>query len=108
MFVLCLFLSLVWIVLRNNAGADELTVDIIKRHLKKLPGAHYVTLRFLLRHLHQVADRCDKNKMNPFNLSSVFAPSLLCPGQLNMSTLKQGTTALELMIINVPILFPKN
>ncbi|XP_035707142.1 N-chimaerin isoform X2 [Folsomia candida] len=83
------------------------TVDSVRRELKKLPPAHYITLKYLLQHLHRVAERSEQNKMNPFNLSSVFAPSLLPPAQISIETLQTGTVLLELMITHQRNLFPK-
>lgn len=90
-----------------DSSSLSLTVDSVRRELKRLPAAHYVTLKYLLQHLHRVADRSELNKMNPFNLSSVFAPSLFCPAQVGIETLQTGTVLLELMIIQVRNLFPK-
>jgi len=90
-----------------TADDGQLTVDVIRRSVKKLPLAHQITLKYLLQHLHRVSDHSEKNKMNAFNLSSVFTPSVLCPSQISLNTLKIGTTVLEMMITHVPNLYSK-
>ncbi|CAG7724327.1 unnamed protein product [Allacma fusca] len=88
-------------------ASGPLTLDMIKRNLRKLPLAHQITLKYLLQHLYRVAGKCDKNKMTSFNLSSVFAPSVLCPTLISLNTLKIGTNILETMIAHYPQLFPQ-
>jgi len=83
-----------------------INVESVRRELVRLPPAHYITLKYLLQHLHRVAERSERNKMNPFNLASIFAPSLLDPKQINIQTLQVATILLELMITQVRNLFP--
>lgn len=79
---------------------------MIKRNIRKLPQSHQITLKFLLQHLHKVAEKSEFNKMNAFNIASVFAPTIICSYEISLSTLKVGTNILETMITFVPILYP--
>ncbi|KAF8622354.1 hypothetical protein AX15_007086 [Amanita polypyramis BW_CC] len=45
--------------------------------LKKLPRAHFHTLRKLMLHLHCIHENSDKNRMNARNLGVVFGPTLM-------------------------------
>lgn len=91
----------------NSSQTSSPNVDSVRRELKKLPPANYITLKFLLQHLHRVAENSEANKMNPFNLSSVFAPTVFSDRQISISTLPTGTHLLEIMITQVRNLFPK-
>ena len=88
-----------------NFFLGPLTLDFIRKNIRRLPLAHQITLKYLLQHLYRVASKSDKNKMNPFNLSSVFAPSVLCPTLISLNTLKIGTNILETMIREYPQIF---
>uniref|UniRef100_A0A8C4SQR6 Rho GTPase-activating protein 29 n=1 Tax=Erpetoichthys calabaricus TaxID=27687 RepID=A0A8C4SQR6_ERPCA len=57
----------------QNPGSEKPAVSIqlnriifkIRDLLKQLPPAHYNTLRYLISHLHRVADKEEENKMSP-------------------------------------------
>uniref|UniRef100_A0AAY4ECX9 Rho GTPase activating protein 45b n=1 Tax=Denticeps clupeoides TaxID=299321 RepID=A0AAY4ECX9_9TELE len=67
-----------------DSGADTdaevlAQVQRLKEHLVDLPKANITTLRYIVRHLHRVADFEQDNKMSPSNLGIVFGPSLMRP-----------------------------
>ncbi|XP_045491359.1 rho GTPase-activating protein 23 isoform X4 [Colias croceus] len=49
----------------------------LRRLVRALPGAHYATLHYLVRHLRRVAAHAPANKMEPRNLAIVFGPTLV-------------------------------
>ncbi|XP_057375865.1 N-chimaerin-like isoform X1 [Daphnia carinata] len=51
----------------------------IKDAVQLLPPAHYNSLKYLIFHLHRVAENKEKNKMSSLNLSTVWCPTLF-PG----------------------------
>ncbi|KAK9503945.1 hypothetical protein O3M35_010397 [Rhynocoris fuscipes] len=57
----------------------------IKEALNHLPPAHYNTLKFLMAHLAKIDEHHLVNKMSAFNLSTVFAPTLMPPSNSKMS-----------------------
>lgn len=52
-------------------------VESIKLCISELPPAHYLTLKYLMGHLHKVADYSTKNQMSYENLAIVFGPTLM-------------------------------
>ncbi|XP_014287385.1 beta-chimaerin isoform X1 [Halyomorpha halys] len=50
-----------------------------KDALSLLPPAHYNTLKYLMAHLAKVDEEQQSNKMSAYNLSTVFAPTLMPP-----------------------------
>ncbi|XP_067413267.1 protein FAM13A isoform X1 [Emydura macquarii macquarii] len=56
---------------RNDAEKE----NNLKELIKELPDAHYYLLKYLCRFLTQVAERHMENRMNVFNLATVFGPS---------------------------------
>ncbi|KAG8313640.1 Rho GTPase-activating protein 1 [Homalodisca vitripennis] len=57
--------------------------------LEKLPEDNYQVLKYIVRFLSKVMDRCDLNKMTSFNLAVVFGPNLVWSqsGQLSLSAI---------------------
>ncbi|XP_062412936.1 rho GTPase-activating protein 45 isoform X2 [Sardina pilchardus] len=55
------------------------TVEKLKELLSDIPKANHSTLRYIVRHLHRIAELEQDNKMSPNNLGIVFGPSLMRP-----------------------------
>ncbi|XP_054278809.1 rho GTPase-activating protein 8-like [Macrosteles quadrilineatus] len=57
--------------------------------LEKLPEDNYQVLKYIVRFLSKVMDRCDLNKMTSSNLAVVFGPNLVWSqsGQLSLSAI---------------------
>uniref|UniRef100_A0A1I8EKK0 Rho-GAP domain-containing protein n=1 Tax=Wuchereria bancrofti TaxID=6293 RepID=A0A1I8EKK0_WUCBA len=54
---------------------------------RKLPSAHYQTLKYLMEHLRAVVEHSDVNKMETRNLALMFGPSIVRPSDDNMATM---------------------
>ncbi|KAB5535797.1 hypothetical protein PHYPO_G00122060 [Pangasianodon hypophthalmus] len=54
-------------------------VEKLRELLKDLPPGNTATLKYIVRHLHRVAELEDNNKMSCSNLGIVFGPSLMRP-----------------------------
>jgi len=83
------------------------TFESIKKHVKMLPAAHRITLKYLLDHLNRVSKEREHNKMSAFNLGSVLAPSMIAPREVSLNILKLGTDVVEILIKNSSSLFPQ-
>ena len=55
--------------------------------LRKLPRAHYCTLRYLIRHLSAISKNSEVNKMETRNVALMFGPSIVRPSDDNMATM---------------------
>uniref|UniRef100_A0A1B6HD14 Rho-GAP domain-containing protein n=2 Tax=Homalodisca liturata TaxID=320908 RepID=A0A1B6HD14_9HEMI len=73
---------------------QSISKDERPRHVKilileKLPEDNYQVLKYIVRFLSKVMDRCDLNKMTSFNLAVVFGPNLVWSqsGQLSLSAI---------------------
>uniref|UniRef100_A0A8C5I960 Rho GTPase-activating protein 29 n=1 Tax=Gouania willdenowi TaxID=441366 RepID=A0A8C5I960_GOUWI len=68
---------------QNIGPSDQMKSVIFKIRdlLRKLPAANYRTLRFLIAHLHRVAEQAEENKMTASNLGIIFGPTLVKPRQ---------------------------
>lgn len=60
-------------------GSVREQIRATKEALSLLPPAHYNTLKYLMAHLFKVDELQNLNKMSAFNLSTVFAPTLMPP-----------------------------
>ncbi|BES95760.1 RhoGAP [Nesidiocoris tenuis] len=78
-----------------------------KETLTSLPPAHYNTLKFLMAHLAKVDEHQAVNKMSSFNLSTVFAPTLMPPCNSKISSSIPDMSG-EINCINLLILYNKN
>ncbi|MCJ8745146.1 hypothetical protein PDJAM_G00127040 [Pangasius djambal] len=54
-------------------------VEKLRELLKDLPPGNTTTLKYIVRHLHRVAELEDNNKMSYSNLGIVFGPTLMRP-----------------------------
>ncbi|KAI9892861.1 MAG: Rho-type gtpase-activating protein [Vezdaea aestivalis] len=58
-------------------GDIEMGIVMMKALINDLPQKHHDTLEFLVFHLARVWERVGENKMNPRNLATVFAPTIM-------------------------------
>ncbi|XP_031430620.1 rho GTPase-activating protein 45 isoform X4 [Clupea harengus] len=66
--------------LGTDTHPEVLTVvEKVKQLLSEIPKGHHTTLRYIVRHLHRIAELEQENKMSPSNLGIVFGPSLMRP-----------------------------
>ena len=74
--------------LRNLVSLFNLLFNCIcKFQLRKLPRAHYCTLRYLIRHLAAISKNSEVNKMETRNVALMFGPSIVRPSDDNMATM---------------------
>lgn len=74
-------------------------IKAVRRALHELPPAHCRTLRLLVLHLANVAQRSQKNKMTLENLSRIFVLTLMCPSN-TLSNDPLGLPQEELSVLN--------
>ncbi|KAJ3647326.1 hypothetical protein Zmor_019210 [Zophobas morio] len=87
---------------------NDLKISSIKHALKSLPKAHYDTLKYVVEHLHRVSLHSAINKMNPHNLATVFAPTLIGPIESTSDVLPDMTSdilLIETMITSCESIF---
>eukprot|EP01103_Thecamoeba_quadrilineata_P002967 TRINITY_DN12807_c0_g1_i1.p1 TRINITY_DN12807_c0_g1~~TRINITY_DN12807_c0_g1_i1.p1 ORF type:complete len:1556 (-),score=348.20 TRINITY_DN12807_c0_g1_i1:189-4856(-) len=64
----------------NNCNDSlEALVQAIRDLIHRIPERNYKALNFLMRNLHEISLKSDKNKMKPGNLAICFSPNLLRP-----------------------------
>ncbi|XP_056423612.1 protein FAM13A isoform X3 [Hyla sarda] len=66
----------------QESGSDIHRESSLKKLIKELPDTHYSLLKYLCHFLTQVVQHHAVNKMNVYNLATVFGPSYfhVCPG----------------------------
>ncbi|XP_018318711.1 beta-chimaerin isoform X3 [Agrilus planipennis] len=80
----------------------EKRLSSVKQALLSLPKPHYCTLHFMMDHLNRVSLHAAINKMNPHNLATVFAPTLIGPPESGSLMLPDMTT--DILLIETLIL----
>ncbi|XP_075716785.1 protein FAM13A isoform X2 [Rhinoderma darwinii] len=61
--------------LYQESGSDTHRESSLKELLRELPDTHYILLKYLCYFLTQVVQHHAENKMNVYNLATVFGPS---------------------------------
>jgi hypothetical protein len=61
----------------SSAHSPSPPLDGVRAAIADLPAAHWRTLQFLMFHLDRVAARQAVNKMTPYNIGTVFAPTVM-------------------------------
>lgn len=79
-------------------------VIAIREALKKLPPAHYNSLKFMIEHLNRIASHSAVNKMTEYNIATVFAPTLIAPAP-QITDLSQEIFLLSSLITNCQAIF---
>lgn len=69
----------------SESIADARVAEDFRALLRRLPSAHFCTLRYLVLHLFHVQARADQNRMTARNLGVVFGPTLLRAPDLDAS-----------------------
>lgn len=83
----------------------DLKLSSIRHSLKTLPKAHYDTLKYVIEHLNRVAQHSVINKMNPQNLATVFAPTLIHHTSNVIPDVRSDIILLEVMITHCDRIF---
>jgi hypothetical protein len=92
----------------SDPNDESVDWTVLANALKLLPKAHYNVLKFLVEHLHRVDDKSSINKMTAYNLSVVFAPTLMRSPSDDMSLVRDITLQrhfVEMLIMKHSILF---
>ncbi|MFH4977203.1 hypothetical protein AB6A40_003912 [Gnathostoma spinigerum] len=71
----------------NRISNHRQRLHKLRNLLRKLPPAHYATLKYLIRHLREVVQHSDVNKMETRNMALMFGPSIVRPSDDNMATM---------------------
>ncbi|PRP89562.1 hypothetical protein PROFUN_00826 [Planoprotostelium fungivorum] len=87
---------------------EEAASHDIKKLVDTLPPVHQATLAYIMKFLKTVADKQEKNRMTPTNLSVCFGPTILKPREENFTTMGNNelvNTAAKIMISYSSIVF---
>lgn len=92
---------------------EKRRIERIRDGVLLLPPAHFNTLKYLIFHLHKIAENKEKNKMSSLNLSTVWCPTLF-PGPDLQEINSTGSipdfhleaTSLDVMIRQPHLVFP--
>ncbi|XP_037086813.1 rho GTPase-activating protein 29-like [Pollicipes pollicipes] len=112
--LLCFRLYSDFIRIAKEHPSNEVDLATAIRQLqalsKRLPRPHFVTLAFLMHHLHRVSRGAAHNNMPPSNLGIVFGPTLLrtSEGSASLSSLVDTvhqTRVIELLVSHVHDIF---
>ncbi|XP_066512976.1 rho GTPase-activating protein 30-like isoform X2 [Hoplias malabaricus] len=83
---------------------DERLVKI-KEVLKELPGPHYRTLEYLMRHLVKMSRFSDETNMHARNLAIVWAPNLLRSKDIEASGFNGTAAFMEVRVQSIVVEF---
>ncbi|RWS29350.1 N-chimaerin-like protein [Leptotrombidium deliense] len=78
-------------------------ISELKEAISKLPPAHYQTLKYLIAHLHRVSQQSDSNLMTPYNLSTIFCPTLMRTPNIGLMPFQVNSWQLECMVLEMLI-----
>ncbi|VDK42409.1 unnamed protein product [Anisakis simplex] len=71
----------------NRIASHPQRLHKLRNLVRKLPSAHYATLKYLIAHLRAVVAHSYINKMETRNLALMFGPSIVRPSDDNMATM---------------------
>uniref|UniRef100_A0A0N5AQ83 Rho-GAP domain-containing protein n=1 Tax=Syphacia muris TaxID=451379 RepID=A0A0N5AQ83_9BILA len=71
----------------NRITAHAQRLHKLRNLVRKLPAAHYATLKYLMHHLRVVSSHSSVNKMETRNLALMFGPSIVRPSDDSMATM---------------------
>lgn len=92
----------------SDPNDENVDWTVLANALKLLPKAHYNVLKYLVEHLHRVDEKSSINKMTAYNLSVVFAPTLMRSPSEDLSLVKDITLQrhfVEMLILKHNVLF---
>ncbi|CAH2301360.1 FAM13A isoform X2 [Pelobates cultripes] len=92
---------------RHYHGSDSQRESSLKELLKELPDTHYSLLKYLCHFLTQVVEHQAENRMNVYNLATVFGPSCfhVSPGFDCMKQQETCNKILERMLKDFNVFF---
>ncbi|XP_065882787.1 N-chimaerin-like isoform X2 [Dysidea avara] len=91
---------------QNSDRSNEIVANF-RKHVENLSLAHYNVLRYVMKHLHRVAEQHDTNRMTADNLAVIFAPTLMRSenDMFAFADLSQQRKLVEFLIINYHDIF---
>ncbi|RWS25496.1 uncharacterized protein B4U80_07178 [Leptotrombidium deliense] len=78
----------------NEMRTEDDKLEKLKEVLRRLPAAHYTTLKYLMKHLSKVSSYGSRTGMTPKNVAIVWAPNLLRCKEIEA---RGGVTALHMI-----------
>ncbi|RVD90161.1 uncharacterized protein DFL_001137 [Arthrobotrys flagrans] len=84
---------------------DNARRDSLHALINRLPDAHYATVRALVLHLSRVMQYSGQNKMNAWNLSICFGPTLMSARQEDLKNTNWQHRALDTILRNALDIF---
>ncbi|KAK6330907.1 hypothetical protein TWF718_003104 [Orbilia javanica] len=87
---------------------DNARRDALHGLINRLPDAHYATVRALVLHLSRVMQYSGQNKMNSWNLSICFGPTLMSARQEDLKNTNWQHRALDTILRNALDIFDED
>ncbi|KAK6341937.1 hypothetical protein TWF730_001421 [Orbilia blumenaviensis] len=87
---------------------DNARRDSLHGLINRLPDAHYATVRALILHLSRVMQYSSQNKMNSWNLSVCFGPTLMSARQEDLKNTNWQNKALDTILKNALDIFDED
>ncbi|KAF3219120.1 hypothetical protein TWF106_007232 [Orbilia oligospora] len=87
---------------------DNVRRDSLHALINRLPDAHYATVRALVLHLSRVMQYSAQNKMNSWNLSICFGPTLMSARQEDLKNTNWQHRALDTILRNALDIFDED
>ncbi|KAK6496344.1 hypothetical protein TWF481_002369 [Arthrobotrys musiformis] len=87
---------------------DNVRRDSLHALINRLPDAHYATVRALVLHLSRVMQYSGQNKMNAWNLSICFGPTLMSARQEDLKNTNWQHRALDTILRNALDIFDED
>ncbi|KAK6502296.1 hypothetical protein TWF506_002879 [Arthrobotrys conoides] len=87
---------------------DNVRRDSLHALINRLPDAHYATVRALVLHLSRVMQYSAQNKMNAWNLSICFGPTLMSARQEDLKNTNWQHRALDTILRNALDIFDED
>ncbi|RWS03686.1 N-chimaerin-like protein, partial [Dinothrombium tinctorium] len=78
-------------------------ISEMKEAINKLLPAHYQTLKYLIAHLNRVSQQAASNLMTPYNLSTVFCPTLMRTPNIGLMPFQVNSWQLECAVLEILI-----
>ncbi|XP_017491767.1 PREDICTED: rho GTPase-activating protein 15-like [Rhagoletis zephyria] len=88
--------------------SDVAGIEIIRDILEKIPDPNRATLKFLIRHLKNVAAFSGENRMPASNLAIVWGPCIFSSNQMIFVDIGRMNTLTKLLIENYEYIFREN
>ena len=82
---------------------DYEKTNAMREAIGMLPPAHYQTAKFFFNHLVKVATNSNENLMTPYNLSTVFSPTLMKTPNISLMPFQANAWQVEAEVLEFVI-----